>query len=613
MCGIVGYAGFREAYDIILEGLKTLEYRGYDSSGIALINKDQGRLEVAKVTGEVSLLEQQTRGKLSCSTLGIGHSRWATHGRPTDANAHPHVSCCNTIALAHNGIIENHQALRARLEQEGHLFLSQTDTEVLVHLVEKHYRGDLLAAVREAVGRVEGSYAIAVVCSTEPQRIICARKDSPLIIGLGQGENFVASDFTALLAYTRRTYILEDGEFASLTPGEVEVFDRGGNRITRDVFEVGWDVTAAEKGGYAHFMLKEIMEQPQAVRETLRQRIDVEARRAVLPELSLTPEEARGLSKIYIVACGTSSHAGFVGKYAIEKLAGVPVEVDPASEFRYRDPLLDKTQLVVVISQSGETADTLEALRLCKQKGVKVLAITNAIGSSAAREADQALLTYAGPEVAVASTKAYLTQLIALYLLALNLGQLRGTMDPELGAGLVQGLIGLPEQLTQILVPERLQELQELAGRLARWDSAFYIGRNLDYAIALEGSLKLKEVSYIHAEAYPAGELKHGPLALITGGMPVVALATQISVLDKTLSNVQEINARDGSVFMVTSGEFAGVDRQADRVFYIPKVHPLLAPVLAIVPLQLIAYYTGLARGCPVDKPRNLAKSVTVE
>ncbi|HHX87468.1 MAG TPA: glutamine--fructose-6-phosphate transaminase (isomerizing), partial [Firmicutes bacterium] len=415
MCGIVGYAGYREAYDIIMEGLKNLEYRGYDSSGIALIN--QGRLEVAKVAGALSLLEQQTRGKLPHSTLGIGHSRWATHGRPTDENAHPHVSCCKTIALTHNGIIENHQVLRAQLEQEGHLFLSQTDTEVLVHLIEKYYRGDLLGAVRKAVEQIEGSYAIAVVCSAEPQRVICAKKDSPLIIGLGMGENFVASDFTALLVHTRRTYILEDGEFASLTPGGVEVFNSCGDRISKEIFKVKWDVTAAEKGGYPHFMLKEIMEQPQAVRETLRQRIDITAGRSVLPELGFTPEKARLLNKIYIVACGTSFHAGFVGKYAIEALARLPVEVEPASEFRYRDPLLNKDQMVVVISQSGETADTLEALRLCKQKGVNVLAITNNTGSSAAREADQTLLTYAGPEVAVASTKAYLTQLIALYLL----------------------------------------------------------------------------------------------------------------------------------------------------------------------------------------------------
>ncbi|NMA91891.1 MAG: glutamine--fructose-6-phosphate transaminase (isomerizing) [Firmicutes bacterium] len=613
MCGIVGYAGFREAYDVLLEGLKALEYRGCDSAGIAMINKEQGCLEVAKVAGMASLLEQRTRGKLSRSNLGLGHSRWATHGRPSDKNAHPHVSCCHTIALIHNGIIENYRVLRAALEKEGHRFLSQTDTEVLVHLVEKYYRGDLLEAVREATDRVEGSYAIAVVCSNEPQRIICARKDSPLIIGLGQGENFVASDFAALLPYTRRTYILEDGEFVSLSPESVEVFDRGGNKIVKEIYEVEWDIAAAEKGGYPHFMLKEIMEQPQAVRDTLRRRIDLEAGRVLLPELDLTAEEARRISKIYIIACGTSSHAGYVGKYALERLASLPVEVDPASEFRYRDPLLDQNHLAIVISQSGETADTLEALRLCKEKGIRVLAITNAIGSSAAREADRTLLTFAGPEIAVASTKAYLTQLILLYLLALYLGQLRGTVTREQGAELVRGLNGLPDQLVKILTPECLTELKEIAVALAHWDSIFYIGRNLDYATALEGSLKLKEVSYIHAEAYPAGELKHGPLALITGGMPVVALATQEKVLEKTLSNIQEIRAREGAVFLVASEEFVGIERQADWVFHIPRVHQLLTPVPAILPLQLIAYYTGLARECPVDKPRNLAKSVTVE
>lgn len=613
MCGIVGYTGTREAGDIILEGLKILEYRGCDSSGIALITRGQPRLEVAKVAGATSFLEQQTGGKFSSSATGIGHNRWATHGRPTNENAHPHLSCCNTIALVHNGIIENHRGLRAQLEQEGHLFLSQTDTEVLVHLIEKYYRGDLLKALQEAVSQVEGSYAIAVICINEPERIVCTRKDSPLLIGLGRDETFVASDFTALLPHTRCTYILGDGEFASLTPGETEIFDRSGNEIAKQVFEVGWDVATAEKGGYPHFMLKEIMEQPQAVRETLRQRIDVKKQQVILPELSFTPAEAENLSKIHIVACGTSSHAGFVGKCVIEQLARLPVEVDPASEFCYRDPLLNQSQLVVVISQSGETADTLEALRLCKRRGIKVVAITNAIGSSVSREADQTLLTNAGTEVAVASTKAYLAQLIALYLLALNLGQLRNTVSAEAGEEIARGLTGLPELLARILTPESLQPLQEFSSQLARWDSTFFIGRNLDYATVLEGSLKLKEVSYIHAEAYPAGELKHGPLALITGGMPVVALATQENVLDKTLSNVQEISAREGSVFMVASEGFIGMDQAADRVFYIPKVHQLLTPVLAIVPLQLIAYYTGLARGCPVDKPRNLAKSVTVE
>jgi glutamine---fructose-6-phosphate transaminase (isomerizing) len=613
MCGIVGYTGPKEVFDILIDGLKKLEYRGYDSAGLAL--QDGGRLLVAKAAGSIANLEQQTRGKFEALTVGIGHTRWATHGRPTDENAHPHVSCCENFAVVHNGIIENHQVLRTWLrDEEGHRFRSQTDTEVLPHLLEELYEGDLLDAVRKVVDQVEGSYALVVVSAKEPGRLVCARKDSPLVIGLGEGENFVASDITALLAHTRRTYILEDGEFASVTAAGVEITDARGQAVDKQVFEVKWDPIAAEKGGYDHFMLKEIMEQPTAVRDTLRQRIDSSAGKVILSELGFDPAEICALEKIYIVACGTAYHAGLVGKFAIEKLVGLPVEVDLASEFRYREPLLVKDKhLAIVISQSGETADTLAALRLFKEKGVKVLAVTNVVGSSVSREADEVLFTWAGPEVAVASTKAYLTQLIALYLVALYLGDLRGAIASELGKELVQGLRDLPGQLNRVLAEEQLEQIRAYAARLARWEDAFFLGRNLDYAVAMEGSLKLKEISYIHAEAYAAGELKHGTLALITEGIPVITLATQSAVLEKTLSNVQEVNARGGSVFAITQEGHKEVAKQVDAIFYLPRVHDLLAPVLTAVPLQLIAYYASVARGCSVDKPRNLAKSVTVE
>ncbi len=613
MCGIVGYTGTKEVFDVLINGLKKLEYRGYDSAGLAL--QDEGRLEVVKAAGSIANLENQTRGKFKPLSVGIGHTRWATHGRPTDENAHPHVSCCENFAVVHNGIIENHEALRTRLrDEEGHRFRSQTDTEVLVHLMEDLYDGDLLEAVRRVVGKVEGSYAMVVLSAKDPGRLVCARKDSPLVIGLGEGENFIASDITALLTHTRRTYILEDGEFASITAGSVEISDARGRVIEKQVFEVKWDAVAAEKGGYDHFMLKEIMEQPTAVRETLRQRIDATTGKVTLSELGFSLAEIHALEKICIVACGTAYHAGLVGKFAIEKLVGLPVEVDLASEFRYRDPLLVKDKhLVIVVSQSGETADTLAALRLAKKKGVKVLAVTNVVGSSVAREADEVLFTWAGPEVAVASTKAYLTQLIALYLITLYLADVRGTMALELTAELVQGLRDLPGLLNQILAEERLEEIRAYTAGLARWENAFFLGRNIDYAVAMEGSLKLKEISYIHAEAYAAGELKHGTLALITEGIPVITLATQGAVLEKTLSNVQEVKARGGSVFAITQEKYKEVAKQVDAIFYLPPVNDLLAPVLTAVPLQLISYYAAVARGCSVDKPRNLAKSVTVE
>ncbi len=612
MCGIVGYTGKKEACAVIIDGLKKLEYRGYDSAGVAL--QKNGRLVIAKGAGSVADLEAKLGDQFKAVTVGIGHTRWATHGRPTDENAHPHSSCNDEIALVHNGIIENYRSLRQWLiDEKGHKFHSETDTEVLAHLVEEYYAGDLLAAVRMSLAMVEGSYGLVVLSSHEPGRIICARQDSPLIIGLGEGENLVASDIPALLAHTRRTIILEDGELASITAQKVDIYNADGCLIEREVFTVTWDIEAAEKGGYDHFMLKEIMEQPAAVKETMRQRIDTTTGKVNLSELDFTAKELSSLEKIHIVACGTAYHAGLLGKAVIEKLAGIPVEVDVASEFRYRQPLLKEKQLVIVISQSGETADTLAALRLARQKGLKVLAITNVVGSSVSREADQVLYTWAGPEIAVASTKAYLTQLVALYLVALYLGETRGSIEPELAAEIVSGLKSLPGHLKTILSEESLSSLRPYCDHLAKWESAFFVGRNLDYPVALEGALKLKEISYIHAEAYPAGELKHGPLALIVRGIPVIAIATQKAVLDKTLSNIHEVNARDGAVFAITQEGFEDVARQVDSVFYLPSINDILAPVLSVVPTQLIAYYTALARGCSIDKPRNLAKSVTVE
>ncbi len=612
MCGIVGYSGEKEAKAVIIDGLKKLEYRGYDSAGLAL--QLDGQVVIAKKAGSVSDLAATLNDSHAKATVGIGHTRWATHGRPTDENAHPHSSCSGSIALVHNGIIENYRSLKQWLiEQGGYEFCSETDTEILVHLLEEYYAGDLLAALRRTVSRVEGSYAVVALCAAEPGRLVCARQDSPLIVGLGEGENLVASDLPALMAYTRKTKVLEDGEFASITRNEVSIFDREGRPVNKEVFNITWDVEAAEKGGFEHFMLKEIMEQPAAIRETLRQRVDSKNGKLDLSELTITDEELVNLKKINIVACGTAYHAGLLGKSLFERLAAIPTEVDVASEFRYREPLLEKDQLVLVISQSGETADTLAALRLAHRKGAKVLAITNVVGSSVSREADEVFYTWAGPEIAVASTKAYLTQLVALYLLALHFAEVRGTIDSGYLSELVRALTKLPEQLKRVLSEDNLAKLQAYCKHLATWESAFFVGRNLDCPVAMEGALKLKEISYIHAEAYAAGELKHGPLALIVEGIPVVTLATQKAVLDKTLSNIQEVKARGGAVFAITQESFDDVGRQVDDVFYLPPVQDILAPVLSAVPTQLIAYYAALVRGSSVDKPRNLAKSVTVE
>ncbi len=611
MCGIVGYLGGRQAAPILLEGLQKLEYRGYDSAGIAVIENNTIKLE--KKAGKLAQLRGKFNGYLPDSTIGIGHTRWATHGRPNDVNAHPHLDCSGRFAVVHNGIIENYLPLREWLISRGHVFRSETDTEVLPHLIEEFYRGDLVQTMLRVVDKVNGSYALVVLSLDEPGRLVGVRRDSPLVVGLGEEENFFASDIPALLSHTRRTYILEDGEMAVLTPERVEVLDGGGSPVEKKLFMVQWEAKQAEKNGFDHFMLKEIYEQPRAVRDTLSGRIAPGGSGVVLNEINMTGEYLRRLNKIFITACGTAYHAGLVGKYVIESLARVPVEVDIASEFRYRNPLVDENALTIVISQSGETADTLAAQREAKRRGARVLAVTNVVDSSVAREADDVLYTWAGPEIAVASTKAYSTQLVAMYLVGLYLAQHRGTLPAGEISRMVEELRQLPDKVNAVL--ENGRNILEFVRRHCNRPSFFYIGRGLDYAVAMEGALKLKEISYIHAEAYAAGELKHGTLALIVEGVPVVALATQPALNKKMASNIKEVKARGATVLTVITGgmEEASIATASDKVIYIPETHPALAPVLAVVPLQLLAYHMAVARGCDVDQPRNLAKSVTVE
>lgn len=609
MCGIVGYTGHREAVPVLIDGLRRLEYRGYDSAGIVIA--ENGGLTVEKRAGTLDVLVAAINNHRFPGTSGIGHTRWATHGAPTDVNAHPHTDCSGRLAVVHNGIIENYRQLRGWLKSEGHVFRSDTDTEVLPHLIEQHYRGDLYQALLKALERLEGSFAVLAMATDEPERLVVARQDSPLVAGLGAGENFIASDIPALLAHTRATYLFNDGEVAEVTPDGIKVADFNGMPIFKEVFHVNWEAEQAEKGGYDHFMLKEIHEQPHALRETLRGRVDQNGRRAVLDELELDPDLARNLKKVFITACGTAYHAGVVGKYVIEKLARIPVEVDIASEFRYRNPLIGPGDLVIVVSQSGETADTRAALREARSCGARVLAITNVVGSSVAREADSVLYTWAGPEIAVASTKAYVTQLAAFYLLAVWLAGERGTLPGDERETILHALRELDAGVQTLL--DRADEIAALARRYHERHCLFFIGRGLDYAVAMEGSLKLKEISYIHAEAYAAGELKHGTLALVTEGVPVIALATQPDLFEKTLSNIKEVKARGAEVVTLTFEDGHDTEDVGDHIVHLPPMHPVLAPILAVVPLQLFAYYAAVYRGCSVDKPRNLAKSVTVE
>lgn len=607
MCGIVGYIGTRSAVPILIDSLKRLEYRGYDSAGIAALN--DRRLRVVKTKGTIEGLERKLAQVNIEAAIGIGHTRWATHGAPSDENAHPHTDCRSRLAVVHNGIIENFGSIKAWLEDRGHVFESETDTEVLPHLIEHFYAGDLVRATRKVAEVAEGSYALAVISEDEPDTLVCMREQSPLVIGIGKGENFIASDIPALLKYTRDFYILEDGELAVITPERIRIYDRQGREVRKNVFHVDWDAEVAEKGGYAHFMLKEIYEQPRALRDTLRGRLGAQG--VMLPELGLSPLEASRLRKVAFVACGTAYHAGLVGKYLVEKLARIPAEADIASEFRYREPILDEDTLVVVISQSGETADTLAALRLAKLADARIFAVTNVVGSSVAREAGRVFFTMAGPEIAVASTKAYVTQLLAVTLLAIKLGELRGTLSLGEMEELVGALKLLPARSEEVLAFG--DKVAELARRWFASEDVFFIGRGLDYAVALEGALKMKEISYIHAEAYAAGELKHGTLALITEGVPVVALATQRDLVDKMVSNIKEVKARGGLVFAVVGRGIEHMEEVVDEVLVLPEVNPYVAPALAVIPLQLLAYHCAVLRGCEVDKPRNLAKSVTVE
>ncbi len=609
MCGIVGYTGPRPVTPVLLDGLKKLEYRGYDSSGLAVL--ENGNIEIFKKQGKLIALQEQIRNRRFSATAGIGHTRWATHGRPSDINAHPHTDCQGRFAVVHNGIIENYLPLKEWLISMGHKFRSETDTEVLPHLIEEFYEGDLVQTVLRVTRKIEGSYAMVVLSLDEPGRLVAVRQDSPLVVGLGDGENFLASDIPALLCHTRNTYILEDGEIAELTRDGVFVMDQRGRPAKKSVFHVKWEASQAEKGGYDHFMLKEIHDQPGALKDTLSGRVDPAQLKVVLNEIKMTPERIRSIKKIFISACGTAYHAGLVGKHVIEKLLRIPVEIDIASEFRYRDPLVDEESLVIVVSQSGETADTLAALRESRRRGARVLAVTNVVDSSIAREADDTLYTWAGPEIAVASTKAYTTQLVAMYLIGLYLADIRGTLPEEERRKIIEEMRKLGDKVRVIL--DNCSVIDRFVRDYSGSQNVFFIGRGLDHTVAMEGALKLKEISYIHAEAYAAGELKHGTLALIISGVPVIALATQQNVFEKMVSNIKEVKARDAIVIALAMDGAKEIEKVADHVLRIPSTHPLLAPVLAVVPLQLLAYRMAVARRCDVDQPRNLAKSVTVE
>ena len=610
MCGIVGYVGRQEAAPILLEGLSRLEYRGYDSAGIAVYAPEDG-LQVYKTKGRLKALYDLVGGGANVhGRIGLGHTRWATHGQPSDLNAHPHVSQSGRIAVVHNGVIENYLPLRQRLEARGVRFASETDTEVVAQLVDYYYKDNILDAVVKALNQIEGSYALGIICLDAPDQIIAARKDGPLVLGYGEDCNFLASDVTAVIKYTRDVSYMEDGEIAVLTADSIQVYDSLLNPVEKEHSTVDWEISAAEKGGYEHFMIKEIMEQPDAMRKCLFPRI--KDRRVVLEDLSLTPEYIRSLRKLYIVACGSSYHVGAVSKYFLEKLLRVPVEVALASEFRYCDPIVDDKTLVIVISQSGETADTLAALREAKKLGARTLGVVNVVGSSIAKECDDVLYTWAGPEIAVATTKAYSTQLGVLYLLGIHFAEVLGRLEEARYDHLVEQLLLLPSCLEQVL--EQKENIQYLASHYFNHESVFFIGRNIDYAMGLEGSLKLKEISYIHSEAYAAGELKHGTISLIENGTLVVALATCDKLFEKTMSNIVEVKSRGADVLAVTTeAHRAAMESQASGIIVIPELDPMLMPSLAVIPLQMFAYYVALNRGCDIDKPRNLAKSVTVE
>ena len=609
MCGIVGYIGKDQAVGILMEGLKRLEYRGYDSAGVAVLRG--GEIDVVKARGKLDCLRRKLESTPLSGSVGIGHTRWATHGEPSDENSHPHLSQSGEVAVVHNGIIENYAPLREKLTAKGYRFQSETDTEVFAHLLEETLKTekDILGAVRATVRQLEGAYALGVLCTRFPDRILAARKDSPLIIGLGEGCNYIASDIPAVLPYTRRVYLLEEGEMAQVFADRVEIYDMEGEPVHKEVFEVTWSVDAAERGGYAHFMLKEIYDQGRAMRDTIRPRI--KDGRIDLSEANLTDEMLRGVRRVVITACGTASYAGQVGRVLVEKLCRVPVEIDVASEFRYRDPVLDPEDLFVVVSQSGETADTLAALRLAHARGCKVLAITNVVGSTIAREADSVLYTWAGPEIAVASTKAYTTQVLMLTMIALHMALCKGTLEPARYDELLKELQRLPDKAEEILYD--VTPVQRYAARFFSQEDMFFIGRGLDSALCMEASLKLKEISYIHSEAMAAGELKHGTIALIEPGRLVVALCTQGNTIEKLRSNIREVLTR-GAVVLTIGYEDSDAEKELTEYrLTIPRTDDLLAPALAVIPAQLFAYYCAIQRGYDPDKPRNLAKSVTVE
>lgn len=606
MCGIVGYIGEKQAEDILLGGLKKLEYRGYDSAGVAII--EDGHLGIAKKSGKLDVLVDALASSPLKGVIGIGHTRWATHGRPTDNNAHPHKSPNGKIAIVHNGIIENFQELK-NTYLANHTFASETDTEVVAHLLEKFYEGNLEETVDKVLSLIKGSYALVIISQDEPDKIIVSRMDSPLIIGLGQGENFVASDVPALLAHTRKCIYMESGQRAILTKEAVTIKDENNQVVEMPVHDIAWDEQSAEKGGYDHFMIKEIHEQPEAFNKTLANRI--QDGKVVMDEFSLTKETVEKFKMIYIVACGTAYHAGLVGKTYLERTLGLPVFVEVASEFRYRNPMIDESTLVIFISQSGETADTMAALREAKKKGAKTLAITNVVGSALSREADEVTYLHAGPEISVASTKAYTTMLVSLCLVALYLGDMIGRFDEAEAKTVIASLKTLSEMAKTLLTEEKIATLAKLGKGLEKVDNLFYIGRGLDWAVAQEGALKLKEISYIHAEAYAAGELKHGTLALITKETPVIAIALQKSTYDKAMSNIEEVVAREASVILFVE-EGRDIHMKAPTI-YIPQADDMILPILSAIPLQILAYYTAKARKCEIDQPRNLAKSVTVE
>ena len=608
MCGIVGYIGKAQAASILLDGLAKLEYRGYDSAGISIY--DGENINTVKTKGKIKDLRELTHdGTDLTGTVGIGHTRWATHGEPSDVNSHPHVNASETIAVVHNGIIENYLELKKRLLAKGYVFQSETDTEVVTLLLDYYFDGDLLKTLSKVMSRIEGSYALGIINKDNPDEIIAVKKDSPLIVGLSEDGNYIASDIPAVLKHTRKIYILEDGEIVKLTRDNVTVYNQDLDIIEKEVTEIQWDVSAAEKGGYQHFMMKEIHEQPKAVRDTIFPRLREDE--VFIHELRMTEDQIRDLKKVFIIACGSAYHAGVTGKYVIEELSRIPVEVDLASEFRYRNPILEDNTLAIIISQSGETADTLAAMREAKRHGVRTLAIVNVVGSSIAREADDVLYTWAGPEIAVATTKGYTSQLSALYLLALHFGRIREKISRSDYLEMIQELKTLPDKIEQMLQDK--EKIQYLANKYIGLKDVFFLGRGIDYASALEASLKLKEISYVHSEAYAAGELKHGTISLIEDGTLVVALVTQEQLYGKIVSNIVEVKTRGAFVLAVTNEDNKDIEKNADYVFYIPKTNKNFTGLMATIPMQLFAYYVAVAKGCDVDQPRNLAKSVTVE